>query len=488
MKIRNTLLFLSGIASFHSSADTLWSHVLQTDIKYIYQTIQDNHPGYIDDQNTYFKDWLEQGYKEAMTASKSASSLNDVMTTIQTYIAGFSDGHLYLNLSYQPKTISWAGIQIKKFGNDYRANYVDVNHQEVMPQKMAKLVSCDNIPVENIVNDEVLKYRFNNPKLDFPKVWFAPKVLVDDGIGHRTRFSSCKFEQESEAKEIKLSWKNTHYADYVQHVTNKSLVPDQFSFEQYGDNQYWLRLPKFYPNAEEQEALRSVIARTKLVTKSSAQFVLDVRGNGGGNSEWGVEVARAIYGDDVISQHQQAQPDNSYALWRVSKDNANYLSSIEPMLKQQFGEDSDMYKEFSRLASRMKNALTQGKKLLRQSEESEASSVTNKNVNPIEAANNPKVLLLTDSSCGSACLDFADLMLNIPNVYHIGQETSADTVYMDVRSIDLPSGLGRFSLAQKVYRDRLRAHNQSYKPTFFFDGDINNTEQVVTWVKSLSVN
>lgn len=51
------------------------------------------------------------------------------------------------------------------------------------------------------------------------------------------------------------------------------------------------------------------------------------------------------------------------------------------------------------------------------------------------------VYLVTDYSCMSACLDAVDLWLALGAV-HLSQETSADTLYMDIRHAKLPSGLG----------------------------------------------
>jgi hypothetical protein len=97
------------------------------------------------------------------------------------------------------------------------------------------------------------------------------------------------------------------------------------------------------------------------------------------------------------------------------------------------------------------------------------------------------VVLLTDGYCASACLDFADWLLNLPGVLHVGRQTDADTVYMDVRNERLPSGLGAFTIAQKVYRDRARGHNEPYEPAHRYDGDLADTGAVQAWVRSLTV-
>lgn len=86
-----------------------------------------------------------------------------------------------------------------------------------------------------------------------------------------------------------------------------------------------------------------------------------------------------------------------------------------------------------------------------------------------------KVIVITDSVNVSAALDFIDeLKLMTKEVMLIGQKTKADRVYMEVRSLPLPSGAGIFSFPIKVYRNRPRLDNEPYYPNIEFK-DIHNT-------------
>ena len=485
MKIRIVFLCLYSFVSFQAFSQGVWQKVIEEDIKHIYTTVKDNHPGYLDTENAYFGEWHELGYQQALAQAKTAQSLNDAMTVISTYVAGFGDGHFFLNLKYQPKHIQWTGIKMARYGNDYRVSYVNAEHAQSMPQPMAKLISCENKLTDDIVKEDVLKYRFNTPALNFPKVWYASRILIDDGIGQRNHFKTCEFEQNGKTESFKLVWTRIRNSEY-RNKTSSGTRNQQFTFQNVADNKYWITLPRFHPNKEEQKALRNVIDKVAAVSDSAKQFVVDVRGNGGGNSQWGIEVAKAIYGDEYIEQHLSMTPDKSYAIWRVSEDTANYLQGILQMLIEQFGKDSDIYKDFSKLAADMKTALKQGTPFVRQGSDNDSEPVPISEV--VQPASKARVLFLTDGSCGSACLDFADLLLKLSNVYHIGQETGADTVYMDIRHIDLPSGLGSFSLAQKVYRDRPRKHNESYVPAYFYNADISDTEKLKAWINTLEFN
>jgi hypothetical protein len=72
---------------------------------------------------------------------------------------------------------------------------------------------------------------------------------------------------------------------------------------------------------------------------------------------------------------------------------------------------------FTGVRSGMKDALAAGRAMYRQAPEAGESAGKAKS-----AAGS--VFFLTNISCGSACLDFADLMLSLENVIQIGQVTT----------------------------------------------------------------
>jgi predicted mannosyl-3-phosphoglycerate phosphatase (HAD superfamily) len=86
-----------------------------------------------------------------------------------------------------------------------------------------------------------------------------------------------------------------------------------------------------------------------------------------------------------------------------------------------------------------------------------------------------KVIIITESVNVSAALDFIDeLKIMTKNVILIGQKTKADRLYMEVRSVNLPSETGQFIFPIKVYRNRMRGDNKPYIHNIEF-ADIHNT-------------
>jgi hypothetical protein len=94
------------------------------------------------------------------------------------------------------------------------------------------------------------------------------------------------------------------------------------------------------------------------------------------------------------------------------------------------------------------------------------------------------VWLVTDASCGSACLDAVDLWRALGAV-HVGRTTGADTRYLDVRQRRRPSGVTAKAMPMKVYRGRPRGANEPVVPVHRFDGDIADTAALEAWLASL---
>lgn len=465
----------------NTSDPNAWEYLIKQDLTQVYESVRSNHPGYVDTENPNFQDWLVKGYEQGMASAKDAHSPGDAMTILSTYFAGFADTHFHITFNYQPKHQKWAGLVIKKQAAYFRVHYADESWPTLLPPVSSILLSCDGRPADIIMREDVLQYTFSNSHLNFIKVWNAPKLFIDDGIGKRHELQSCVFRVNGANEVFKMTWEDIS----TKALFLKTQTPSrtgQFAIDEITPKHIWVTLPNFSPDEQEQAALRSIIMGIE-AARDATLIVFDVRGNDGGNSQWGFDLLNALHGKAYVDTINKRQSDTEYAMWRASPENHNHLNKLLPDLDRQFGKASGIYKEVSDLSSRMKMAISTKLSLIRQDIEPKK-----KNINPSHEAHpltQAKIVLLTDSHCASACLDFADLLLALPGVIHAGQETAADSQYTDVRFIDLPSGLGSYSLPQKVIRGRPRRPDQSYIPEFEYEGDISNTEKLKAWILDL---
>ncbi len=486
MSPKTVVILLAAVLALPSHSQELspWAQIALADLEDIYQNVKENHPGAVDEENGYFRTWLEKGYTEGRKRAAKANSLQDVFNTLTYYVAGFADGHFSLGLSYEPRNQEWVGLGLAKEGDRYVVVHREEDWPSDLPPKAAELVSCDGRSADQMMIEDLLKYRFGNFDLNAPKVRFASKLLTWDQVGERKQSQECRFATPAGEEPYSLQWRRIR-SPKLPAKLNPALRSTEFKISESVVDHYWVALPNFHPNAGQQEDIRRIMEALEK-NRDADLVVFDVRGNGGGNSQWGEDLARALYGDQYIEATISEHSSESYALWRVSSGNWDHLKDISERVSDQFGEGSEVHQVFRQTADDMETALHNRVDFVRQAQfedpESEGSEEHQWTLANTEAETNASVVLLTDHRCGSACLDFADLMLAIPSVLHMGGETSADTVYMDIRQFDLPSGLGGYSLALKVYRNRERAHNESYRPEVPYPGDMGDTESLKAWV------
>lgn len=466
---------LVPIVSF-LAATSPWAQMATEDLSFIRETLAANHPGAVDVQNREFSAWLDDGYLAASALASAAQSPGDVTAALSKYIAGFADGHLGVYLDFVPRTLQWPGFTVGLRAG--RWVVVETDGDSTRPRTGDELVRCDGRAPDEILTRDVLPFLDGRVSLAAIRTRQAPRLLVGgDGIP-RSLPERCEFKC---AGTLSLDWTVIERTNLMAKVTAAAFgAPPPFAVEETEPGRYWISLPTFSPKSgAEEDALRAAIGAVSGM-RAAKSIVLDVRGNGGGSSQWGDDIIQSLFGDDMLrAAGEQVSPENCFAEWRVSRANYDYLVRILPDLTDRFGKNSSMVLAFKKLASNLEAALVTGQTFVRQppSETKRAAGPLPKS--PVTA----KVVLLTDGRCASACLDFADLLRAIPGVVHAGTETSADTSYMEVRDVPLPSGFGSLGFAMKVYRNRARGNNEPYAPRWTYEGNIGDSAAVKAWIR-----
>jgi hypothetical protein len=203
------------------------------------------------------------------------------------------------------------------------------------------------------------------------------------------------------------------------------------------DHGYWITIPSFSTSdATSGAALKKLTEQVVAAAPSirdSKLVVFDVRGNRGGSSSTGVALLAAIWGEPFV---ESRSPRSKAIDWQLSPGNLRFLRDGNlRALRRQFGDDSPQAKGLAEQIQSMSDALARGEVFYRQMPEPPAAV-------PLDPAVRVRPVLLTDNVCASACLDFADVVLNLSGAQHFGRETSADAIYIDNRAMELPSGLG----------------------------------------------
>ncbi|WP_374583351.1 S41 family peptidase [Pseudoduganella sp.] len=457
-----------------AQAASPWADLAKADLDFVYQTVRADHPGMVDPDNPYFRAWAEQGYAQAVAALPNVRSLHDAQVLLRRYFAGFADGHMWLTYRYEKDAVRWAGMLLQRQGK----RYVVGHSEEAAVPAGAELLACDGRQVDTLIEEDLVPGAFNNRQLDWLKTDLASRVLAVVEQDVHPEYARCTFAIEGATREVALNWRE--FAQFKFETLLQTMQPrlgKDSSITEIRPGAYWVRLPQFQPNDAQVKQLNDVAARMPSL-RNAELVVFDTRGNSGGNSAWGWRVLAGLVGDAYLQQQTRSA---GYAEWRASAGNLAYIrDGLLPRLTRQYGAGHKDLAQWESLQRRMQQAIEQGRPFVRQGEDAAAPAgkAASTKAAPLSTA---RIALVTQSGCASSCLDFADYALAVPGTVHLGETTGADTVYMDVRPLPLPSGLGRFSMAQKVYRGRTRAHNAAYVPHIPYPGAIHDTPALQSW-------
>ncbi|MEY4554957.1 MAG: hypothetical protein RL093_76 [Pseudomonadota bacterium] len=473
-----------GPAQDWMTASRDWSAVLRQDATALHDIIIDSHPGVHDSRNPEFRARADAGLALALRRAETTTDAGGWWWAMRAFVAGFDDGHVQLGLTDQTRGFPtrWPGFLTVYRGADQVVAARD-EAAAAAPPMGARLVDCDGVPAAQLAEERIGAFRGR---------WFleSQHALLGDWLFMNPsnpwigEMAACRFESEGETKTWALNWRVIEPADLSARRTRLAQRGGAtFGLTTLEDGGVWMSMPSFNgnPASDAHKALTPMMAEwtAKQADLRAAPFVvLDLRGNGGGSSHWSEEIAVTLWGRDWVNAHE---PQAVEAIeWRASDAN---LAAIQTYVDDwtAAGESAGRIGWAQEIVDGMKAAQAVGQPYWRDLESASSRSGTRRA--PAQLVRGP-VYVLTDPVCASACLDAVDLWKALGAI-QIGRETSADTVYMDVRPAALPSGLANLVIPMKVWRGRPRGNNEPHRPAHQFDGDITDSAALQAWVRTL---
>jgi hypothetical protein len=445
----------------------------------MHDIIQANHPGPVDPRNPAFNDWLNGGEQALLPLARAATTEHDYQLVLRDYANGFADGHLNVAMT-DPETHLWPGFLVRA---DALNGPVRVSVLAPSPESPSgltigdQLLACGGVPVARLLRDRVVRplLSHNVPqRLMLKSAW----LMVADADDPAAQTPSCVFQIGGTRKTIPLTWRR---------IDPTSLTLDQqrsggidippIGVHEIGD--VWLiSQPTFYPQNGQIAQMQNLITFVQThaaMLHQARHVVIDLRGNDGGDDDWGDSVLAALWSDDAVSAIEISV--NVTVDWRVSTRNIAALRLRAADAKAEGQSEDDQF--YTALADQMTKSANLHQVFMEQT-------------NPA-GAHRPKlnspfahpVYVLTTPYCASACLDVIDVANDLPGIIRIGIETSSDTDYLDTASATLPSGHAVLHYAMKLFRNRPRAANASYQPQIAWQGGQMTDASIARWIDTL---
>lgn len=508
MAKNNCLLLLISIASAviaMTSDPRPWSEYAQSDIAAIEKTLQENHPGTLDMQSRLFQSWIKNSKKQLPEKLTHVTDEYSYRTLLSWYAKGFNDGHLSLEFPSTEmlhQTFEWPGF-LMTYDPERKDFLLDKNLDYLWPAnghrwRYNNVIKIDGISPQEWLSENVIPYRFGGILgLESAFVKTAPWALIwtnNPFVKKPTTITvgammSCRCMRggEHSTKTVTLNWTPSNPKELDEKIsTLRGFVKDKHArivfFNKAAKTTHphdiYVKLPSFSgENSGISNSLNHVTEQIKkYVTQKRKQthnlgpmenlplvnIVFDLRGNGGGSSSFGTKLLENLYGKPYTDQEIFNATSKEVVWWRATPANIAWLKD-NPYIAHASPEAK---KWLANMAENLQKTLNTKEPFFKES--------CNQIRTCIYACPHvkAKISIIIDTSCASAALDFIDeaKACGKDNVTLIGQPTSADSVYMELCQANIPSAAGKtlkLFYPMKVYRNRLRGHNQPYAPNFF---------------------
>lgn len=461
-----------------------WGETLRTDAAAVHAEIAESHPGVINPDDPNFALTNEAQYALALQRAVTADSFADYFYAMQHYVAAFDDGHLGFGVSgpTPDNEVKWPGFIARD--NGARGLVVTFAEDWSGVPVGAEVVSCDGRDAFQI-GDDRMGARFGRWNLSSERAAFGPMVMLDTGDPYVEPIRRCEIKTDAVRRSVDLDWRAGGANFYSRYSLFPASERRTTMVRRLDDGSYWVSLPTFHgnPDSDAGRDLRALVTQIDHQAEDmrvAPAIVFDLRGNGGGSSGWSAEIAKALWGDGVF-QHAPSPP--ATVVWRASTGN---LTSLRERFRERDANgnlSADMRAWYVGSIAGLENAIANGDDRWVIEPRGEVIQQTETAALPFHPPRG-KIFVLVDEACISACLDAVDLWTRLGGA-PIGRETSADTVYMETRSVRMPSGLGSMSLPMKLYVGRERGHNEPVEPVHRFSGHMDDTAALEAWIGTL---
>lgn len=435
-----------------------WQAAARQDVRAAHDLYSANHPGMHDPGNPGFRQQLDRAREAGLEIAAKATTEAGYGDALGAFSAIISDGHAraFSNqlASAQKARRLWPG-----FVAAWRGRMLVQRADGDSPAPAgSQIMACDGLPAVEFVSGQI-GYRGFRPA-EAGQWWSrAPQAFfATEGVWPGP--ARCTFRLPDGAiREADLRYRPvpTDFSDMVAAATDGERTPIGLSEPRPGI--FLIGMQTFGPDAEGVKAYRQMFAdmakRRSELLKARA-VVIDLRHNNGGSSAWSNEGAAVLWGkaalDPLVANHFR----NVRIWWRASADNSAYVSKLEAQIR------GDGYSEIAdgmrQIAKGMAASLAHGEPFFVEGEEATTP------LKQVPTDFKAPVYVITPGRCASACLDAIDVFTLFGNVRLIGAPTSADSTYMEVRSVDLPSGHGRLVIPNKIWVGRPRPAGAVYGP------------------------
>lgn len=449
-----------------------WRLAAQVDLRAAHDLIADNHPAMLAEaKDPEFRKAETRAIAVAQARADKVKSYEGYTATLGAYAVALKDAHIWDRPTFVTYRPEWAGIVLAK-----RLDRWLVVDEEVTGSDAsllgAALISCDGTAVERMAEERLGGFRVDW-SVGAQQIHAAPWLLVDEHNPFLSRPNRCTFAVAGTERVVKLQWRMIK-RDALTTRLNAAIGVGAagFGIRKAGAG-YWISLQSLVDSAE---PVVAEVAARKEELRNAPFVVIDLRGNTGGSSIFGTQIAQSLMGAPYVDAKVPAD-DSCDEVWRASDGNLAQLRYYRDVLGPTRG--SEFTKFVLAVIEKATAARARGR-VFSGPTDCPARAPTSGHAPP--SLMRGRLILLTDSLCFSSCLVVTHDMIAL-GALHLGQTTDSNTHYSEVREVEMPSGLSKFSTLQS-FSPGTPIRYGPFVPAVAYGGDMSDTKAVEGWVLS----
>ncbi|MDO3388253.1 S41 family peptidase [Gilvimarinus sp. SDUM040013] len=460
-------------------------------LNFVHESIAEMHPAML--LSDSFVELRRDSYQRARKKLALINNSRDMNALLRFYLAQFEDKHLDGNLfqsiflKWFPQQTRWAGWVLAASQHGYEVIHrLDEPH---IPPLGATLVSCNGVEANEFLRRHYAPFSDLRWSILNARDSAAKRLTQSTDMLHvldRPALNQCVFQTAKGEQSFPVEWRPRTEQDARAIHRASTPIYTRPKLEPLGDSAYWVYTTDFQLNSPESARGHQQLLVDLRNLNSAGSVVFDLRGNEGGSSSFGNEILQALIGTDNMRfihsryNHTSGGMDARFrASWKLYW---SYDWLLQQALANQ-GEDSSMVAHLQKLQVRLKLALDNGEDFFWQSEWTDIDVPAAEEATPPQWQYPGNIYVVTDRYCISACLDFMDLLKQIPGVIHVGEPSDADTAYTQVAPMwhEYAKEAYSFSVPIKQWNKRLRDDNEPYSPDKEYPGNIFDTQSLQAW-------
>ncbi len=390
----------------------------RNDLAAIRATLESNHPGASAGADAAFAAWAGAGLAAAEARGPEVADRAGHFYSLSAYTAGFRDTHVAVTPTLALPPTRWPGFLVALKGAKAVVVDRDAKRKEA-PALGAIIGRCDGARVAELVRTRVLPTGFDQ-RVPANRARAVAEAFLDRANPFAPPLKACAITSGGVTKTVALTY--APVPDGFAARLDAALFgpPASVGWSEPAPGIVWIGLPSFdydETNAARLRKLMDRVAASAEHVRQGRAIVFDVRGNAGGSSLWGDEIRDILWYPEAVAKYAPGDP--SAVDWRASPGNRDFMLNLISEVIPKVGSQSPVGRNLTRIAGGLSAAVEEKKPFWREGNEKppKGGGLTQRRPKAAPPLFPAKVIILSNGSCASACLDFADRILQMPGTY-----------------------------------------------------------------------